>query len=210
MLKENLSMLKWKASTVALGIALTIAVFLLAQQQRVHAKTPSLTALDYIQIDQLANRYGQAIDTCSNNGFDYADLYTPDGEFIDKFSPESFKKGGVVLAKGREKLAEVVGGGSFGCKRPVKGPLATPGDGPVAWNGWSHLAVNHVITPTAEGATGRVYLLMLGVKGPGSITRDGGYEDVYVKTAAGWRIKSRTHVRTRAWHNPLLQTPDLN
>jgi hypothetical protein len=51
---------------------------------------------------------------------------------------------------------------------------------------------------------------MLGVQGPASITRDGGYEDVYVKTAAGWRIKFRTHVRTRAWHNPLLQTPDLN
>jgi hypothetical protein len=90
----------------------------------------------------------QKSDTCSNDGYDYADLYTPDSIFIDKFSP--------------------------------------------------------------DGATGRVYLIMLGVQGPGSITRDGGYEDVYVKTAAGWRIKSRTHVRTRAWHNPLLQTPDLN
>ncbi len=203
-------MFKWKATAAALGIALMIAVFLLAQGARVHAKSSSLTALDYIEIQQLANRYGQMIDTCANNGYDYADLYTPDGVFIDKFSPGGFNKGGIILAQGREKLAEVVGGGSFGCKRPVKGPKATPGDGPVAWNGWSHLAVNHVITPTAEGATGRVYLLMLGVESPGSITRDGGYEDVYVKTAAGWRIKSRTHVRTRAWHNPLLQTPDMN
>ena len=202
-------MMKWKAIVAGLGLALTIALFLLAQGQGVQAKSSSLTALDYIEIQQLANRYGQTIDTCSNNGFDYADLYTPDGVFIDKFSPDGFKQGGIVLAQGREKLAEVVGGGSFGCKRPVKGPLATPGDGPVAWNGWSHLAVNHVITPTPDGATGRVYLIMLGVQGPGSITRDGGYEDIYVKTGAGWRIKSRTHVRTRAWHNPLLQTPDL-
>jgi hypothetical protein len=50
----------------------------------------------------------------------------------------------------------------------------------------------------------------MGIKGPGSIERHGGYEDVYVKTAEGWRIKSRTHVRDKAWHNPLLQTPDLN
>jgi hypothetical protein len=203
-------MLKWKATAAALGVALTITVFMLEQQQRVNAKASSLTALDYIEIQQLANRYGQTIDTCSNNGYDYADLYTPDGVFVDKFSPDGFKKGGVILAQGREKLAEVVGGGSFGCKRPVRGPLSTPGDGPVAWNGWSHLAVDHVITPSAEGATGRVYLVMLGVQGPGSITRDGGYEDIYVKTAGGWRIKQRTHVRTRAWHNPLLQTPEMN
>ena len=37
-----------------------------------------------------------------------------------------------------------------------------------------------------------------------------GYEDFYVKTAKGWRIQSRTHVRNKAWHNPLLQSPDLN
>ena len=46
-------MLKWKATAMALGVALTIAVFML------QAKSSSLTALDYIQIQQLANRYGQ-------------------------------------------------------------------------------------------------------------------------------------------------------
>jgi SnoaL-like domain len=198
---------KWKAAVSALSVALIVAILMLA---RAESKTTALTALDYAEIGQLVNRYGQAIDTCSNNGYDYADLYTPDGVFIDKITPNGFAKGGVVRAKGREQLAEVVGGGSFGCKRPTKGPTSTPGDGPVAWNGWSHLMLNHVITPTAEGATGRVYLLMLGMTGPNSLQRDGGYEDVYVKTSGGWRIKSRTHVRLRAWHNPLLQTPDLN
>lgn len=204
-------MFQWKFATAALSLALIGMVGIVAQQQRANAaaKTPTLTALDYAEIGQLVNRYGQDIDTCSNNGYDYADLYTPDGVFIDKITPDGFAKGGVVLAKGREALAEVVGGGKFGCKRPTKGPTATPGDGPVAWNGWSHVMVDHVITPTADGATGRVYLLMLGMNGPGSLERQGGYEDVYVKTANGWRIKSRTHVRLRAWHNPLLQTPDL-
>jgi hypothetical protein len=188
-------------------IALPILAALLATPSLAQRK---LTALDYYELEQLMNRYGHTIDTCSNNGYDYADLYTPDGKFVDKFSPNGFAKGGVVLAEGREALAEVVGGGKAGCKKPADGGMATPTNGgSVAWNGWSHVMANHVITPTAEGATGRVYLLMLGVTGPGSITRDGGYEDIYVKTRLGWRIKQRTHVRTRAWHNPTLQTPEL-
>jgi len=69
---------------------------------------------------------------------------------------------------------------------------------------------NQVITPTAEGATGRVYLMQLGVKGPGSIERHGGYEDIYVKTAQGWRIKQRTNLREEFWLNPLLRTPVAN
>ena len=125
-------------------------------------------------------------------------MFTADGVFIDKNSDEGFSKGGRVLAQGREKLAELVGGGSRGCKTKL------------IWTDWSHLMVNHVITPTAEGATGRIYLIQLGVKGPGSVERHGGYEDVYLKTGAGWRIKSRMHVRNKAWHNPLLQSPDLN
>jgi hypothetical protein len=157
----------------------------------------TLTALDYIEIQQLANRYAQAIDACSNNGYDYADLYTPDGTFTDNVTEEGFQKGGLVRARGREELARAAGGGSLGCKN-------------VGWKAWSHLMINHVITPTPEGATGRVYLVVIGEKGPNHIQRFGGYEDVYVKTPKGWRIKSRTHVRNRAWQNPLLQSADLN
>jgi hypothetical protein len=48
------------------------------------------------------------------------------------------------------------------------------------------------------------------MRGPGSVDRHGGYEDVYVKTAEGWRIQRRMHVRNKYWHMPALQTPDLN
>jgi hypothetical protein len=165
----------------------------------VHAQaTPTLTALDYQEITQLINRYAYGIDTCGNNGYDYADVFTPDGVFIDRNSDAGFKAGGRVLASGREALATLVGGGSRGCKTKL------------VWTDWSHLMLNHVITPTATGATGRVYLVQMGMTGPGTIARHGGYEDVYVKTAAGWRIKTRTHVRDKAWHAPALQTPDLN
>ena len=162
------------------------------------AQGPSLTALDYQEITQLINRYAYGIDTCANNGYEYADVFTPDGVFIDRNSDAGFKAGGRVLASGREALATLVGGGSRGCKTKL------------VWTDWSHLMLNHQITPTATGATGRVYLVQMGMTGPGTIARHGGYEDVYVKTAAGWRIKSRTHVRDKAWHAPGLQTPDLN
>ena len=69
--------------------------------------------------------------------------------------------------------------------------------------------LNHEITPTADGATGRIYLVQLGMNGPGSVARHGGSEDVYVRTLEGWRIKSRTHVRNKAWHSEKLKTPDL-
>jgi len=162
------------------------------------AQPAALTALDYEQIRQLAIRYAYGIDTCGDNGYEYANVFTEDGVFIDNNSDAGFAAGGRVLAQGREALAALVGGGSRGCETKL------------VWTDWSHLMLNHEITPSAEGATGRIYLVQLGMEGPGSIARHGGYEDIYIRTSEGWRIKSRTHVRNKAWHAPALQTPDLN
>src|SRR5690554_4878848 len=162
------------------------------------AQTTELTALDYHEITQLINRYAYGIDTCADNGYAYANLFTEDGVFIDKNSDAGFAQGGRVLAQGRDALAELVGGGSRGCRTQL------------VWTDWSHLMLNHEITPSPEGARGRVYLVQLGMQGPGSVARHGGYEDIYVKTPEGWRIKSRTHVRNKAWHVSGLQTPDLH
>jgi hypothetical protein len=162
------------------------------------AQPGALSALDHQEITQLINRYAYGIDTCASNGYDYANLFTSDGVFIDRNSDAGFAAGGRVLAQGREALATLVGGGSRGCATKL------------VWTDWSHLMLNHEITPSAEGATGRVYLVQLGMEGPGSVARHGGYEDVYVRTAEGWRIQSRTHVRNKAWHSEKLRTPDLN
>ena len=94
-------------------------------------------------------------------------MFTADGVFIDKNSDEGFRQSGRVLAKGREALATLVGGGSRGCKTKL------------VWTDWSHMMLNHQVTPTPEGATGRIYLMQMGMKGPGSVERHGGYEDVY-------------------------------
>jgi len=162
------------------------------------AQSGTLTALDYHEITQLINRYAYGIDTCANNGYDYANVFTADGVFIDRNSDAGFAAGGRVLAQGRDALATLVGGGSRGCATKL------------VWTDWSHLMLNHEITLTADGATGRVYLVQLGMEGPGSVARHGGYEDVYVRTQEGWRIKSRTHVRNKAWHSEKLKTPDLS
>jgi hypothetical protein len=54
------------------------------------------------------------------------------------------------------------------------------------------IIVNTVITPTASGAAGKSFLVMLGVqRDPTQIIRLGGYQDTYVKTAKGWRFKTR-------------------
>jgi hypothetical protein len=146
--------------------------------------TPHLSTQDYIDIQQLVSDYSFHIDECSNAGYDYADLYTPDGEFAVS---DRWGGGGkrTFVTTGREALARVAGGREGKCIDPKSSP----------GYGISHVTVNLVITPTADGATGKSYLLAIGVGGdPTSVERQGGYEDVYVKTAAGWRIKTRTHV----------------
>ena len=149
-----------------------------ADAQSAPSAPRELTALDYFQIQQLVARYARAIDTCSNNGYDYADLFTPDGVFIPSINGKPAGK-----IQGRERLAEVSGGGARGCKN-------------VGWleQGVQHLYVNHIITPTSDGATGTVDMLMIGLGGdPNKIEYDGYYEDTYVRTPQGWRFKQRIH-----------------
>ena len=166
----------------ALLVILVAGVVAIVAGTRAASKSPALTALDYIEIQQLVNRYAFAIDTCSNNGYDYADLYTPDGIF--------YWGVGTRKSVGREQLAEAAGGGKNGCQKLQRAtaemPLAT------------HVTLNLIIEASPDGATGRSYLVYPGDVGthsdPSHSGHVGGYQDVYVKTANGWRFKSRLHV----------------
>ena len=161
--------------------AFTAAVILALPVGSKAQQPMELTALDYIQIQQLIARYARAMDTCSNNGYDYADLYTSDGIFLPIINGRE-----ITGIQGRERLAEISGGGSNQCKN-------------VGWidQGVHHIYTNHIITPTPEGATGSVDMLLIGLGGdPNKIEHDGYYEDIYVKTAQGWRFKQRTHYAT--------------
>lgn len=163
---------------LAMGVMMSAPV---AAQQASAGRGTTLTALDYIEIEQLVYKYARAIDTCSNNGYDYADLFTADGYFT-----ASGANGVGAKWQGRERLAEVSGGGVRKCEN-------------VGWirQGVLHMYVNHVINPTADGAVGTVDMLMHGIGGdPNRIEHDGYYEDTYEKTPAGWRFKSRVHHTT--------------
>jgi hypothetical protein len=103
--------MQWIATVVLSAVVGAATTTLMLSMPRVSAQpAPALSAADYQEIAQLTNRYAYGIDTCANNGYDYADVFTPDGEFIDKNSDAGFKAGGRVLAKGREALATLIGG----------------------------------------------------------------------------------------------------
>ncbi len=182
----------WKKVMVTIGtVALALAVAGAQQKAKSPNDVMQLTAQDYIDIQQLAARYGYAIDKCTNSGYDYADLYTPDGVFsiADEDGTPS-----TVKFQGRERLAQADGGGKDGCIDPKSVPDRYS---------MNHIVANHVITPAPGGATGKSYLLVIGKGDPTAKETAnqpvrayswGRYDDFYVKTPKGWRFKSRTHV----------------
>lgn len=148
------------AILVTLGLATSAAAQ--APQPR-SSRAMTLTPQDYIDIQQLSARYAFAIDTCTNGGQDFADLFTEDGEFSVS---QQWGVAGNRKTQGRIALVKAAGGdGQGGCVDP-KTQMGY---------GISHLIVNLVITPTADGAIGRSYLLAIGVGGdPTKIERQGG------------------------------------
>lgn len=141
------------------------------------AAGPALTAMDYVEIQQLVARTSFALDTAADKGRVFAGLFTDDGRFTSKTGQQS-------EVKGREQLAAF-----------AMGDLAHRGPAYVR-----DYITNHIIQPAPEGATGRVYLVWIEVEEnghPGAIRSGGRYEDVYVRTPAGWRIKTRTFVPSK-------------
>lgn len=181
--------------TLVFGLILLTASVASAQQPAARPVTP-LTALDILEIQQLLNKYAFALDTCSNSGYDYADLYTSDGIFY-------WGVGG-RKSVGREQLAEAAGGGKQGCRKLQTASRENPIQ--------THMTVNAVIEASPEGAIGKSYLVYPGVQG---ITGDGthtghvgGYQDVYAKTAQGWRFKKRIHIFPPAIPGTYVFPPD--
>lgn len=162
--------------------ALVSALAVMAVASPLAAQKGKLTPQDYIDIQQLNARYAAAIDQCTNSGYDYADLYTEDGSFAVS---DGWGQAGRVFAKGREALANAAGGGPGGCRDPKT----------MMGYGINHVITDQIIEPRPEGAWGRNKLIAMSIGGdPAKNEVQGGYEDIYVKTAKGWRIKSRVHV----------------
>jgi hypothetical protein len=187
-----------KALTMSLTIAGCLALTGAGAQQLVPEAPPDaqkLTATDYAEIQQLAVRYAWLLDNCVNGGYDYADLYVADGQFsvAENWGTTSNEQR-TFVSIGREALARAAGGDGNG---KCVDPRTTLGFG------LTHIVTNHMIVPAKDGAVGKHRLMTVGVCGyPHAMELQGGYEDVYVKTAGGWRFKSRIHVFKQA---PSLQ-----
>jgi hypothetical protein len=160
------------------SVSLVLACATIAPPDLAAQSPGALTPLDYLEIEQLTYKYGYALDSGANNGYGYADLFTPDGTFT---GTNQGPKGRTY--SGREALAALARGGR-------RGPL------------WvSHYVTNVVIEPgpgnKAGEAVGRAYVAIFDIGNGGngarsSLTNAGLYNDAYVKTPAGWRFKSRT------------------
>jgi hypothetical protein len=146
------------------------------------AQRPKLDAQDYVDIRQLIDGYSRVLENCTNNGADYANLYTPDGTFGVS---QTWGSGAKIWFRGREQLARAGGAGPNGTCRP---PSPNPE---------YHIVANVFVTPTPDGAKSTSTLLTIQNKTTehgDPIHWEGGYEDTYAKTPDGWKFKSRVHV----------------
>jgi hypothetical protein len=165
---------------------------------------PRLTADDYFAIQQLYGRYTHSIDHGQKDGMDYASVFLPDGILISvtpaanpctpgagweagtrddiRGSVPDEKNVNVCVAKmvGTQKLAVLAAGFKSRQQR--------------------HIHTNFLLTPTADGATGRVYLNEMNVLvKPPVITSSGIYDDTLVRTPDGWRFKKRIITQNAVW-----------
>jgi hypothetical protein len=167
------------AAVAALGMVGLAVVHAQPAPPKAKPAVKPLTAQDYIDIRALAARYAYGLDSGEGNGALYASVFTEDAEF---HGPPARRGGTPFDAKGRENLQKFAQGG--------RGP-----------NYVRHFMTNHLIEASPEGATGKVYLLVIDIGQDGrptSVNMGGHYEDVYVKTAEGWRIKSRNFFRSKS------------
>jgi SnoaL-like domain len=138
-----------------------------------------LSAMDYIEIQQLVNRLNFALDYCGNGGRDFAALFTEDGEYV-------VDDGGQLRSfRGPEQLAGLAGGPDCAVTRTAPRMHL------------SHLAESLVIEPSGKGARGTSYAIYPGRKGKAFQADVAGqvglYHDEFVRTAKGWRLKLRRH-----------------
>jgi hypothetical protein len=143
-------------------------------------ESAALTPGDYIQIQQLVNRLNFALDYCTRGGQDLADLFIDGGQYIvdeGNGTPRVFNT--------RQQLVALAGGPD--CKANQSPPRSY----------LLHTAQSLVIDATADGARGKSYAVYPANKGK-YLQEDvagqvGLYHDEYVKTANGWRFRSRRH-----------------
>ena len=153
---------------------------------RAHAQSggtaANLTPADHSEIQHILTSLNQGADF--NDSDLWVSQWTPDGSWT-RPDGESFV--------GHDRL------------RKYRRSTRVPGGGASSRRHWTN---GVVLTPTADGATGRTYYMLLNVAdSPPTVASAGHYEDVFVKTADGWRIKQRI---IKPYPDPQLGKPDTS
>jgi hypothetical protein len=127
--------------------------------------TMELTGKDYAEIERLFGLYNQGSDFRDAEMF--VSAFSEDGEITRRNG--SVKGQAALLAERAERY-----------------------QGQTGDNKRRHLNSSFVITPTSDGAKGRAYWVLNDVSGSEiKAVASGYYDDIYVKTSDGWKIKSR-------------------
>ena len=194
-------MRRWHVLVMVVVLGLGAGVGWSAAQQR--GSSPSvLTGQDYAEIYQLYSRYAQGTDF--REGALWLSVFTDDAVFQPGANAEDVV-GKQALAEWRAQnfaarpperqtrhcanAEDVVGKQALAEWRAQNFAARPPGN-----SGW-------VITPTPGGANGRLYFLGVDVSsGRPVLGGSGHYEDVYVKTSEGWRIKERRFTSDTSMH----------
>ena len=154
-----------RVSTVIALVGIGVVIGYFSAQSSVSAASDGLAAQDYADIQQLYWRY--------NHGADFRDSDL----FVSAFADDVVFRAGGLEITGKDELTAWRGERNAG----------ETGD-----NGRRHWNSSYRITPSSEGAEGRVYWLLIDVSsGQPQHLASGYYDDVYEKTSDGWRIKRR-------------------
>jgi hypothetical protein len=185
MVRAKINVRSWWAAGILATVLVTVSFSAVHARQTARPAAPKavtpLTAQDYLDIQALASRYAYGLDSGADNGTGsvYGSVFAADAEF---HGPAATKGGQPFDAAGRENLQK----------------FAVPGRGTAYVR---HFMGDHLIEASPEGARGKVYLLVIDIGQDGkptSVNMGGHYEDVYVKTAEGWRIKRRDFFRSKS------------
>ena len=163
-----------------LVLALVVVLGVVAGISWSHAQQPGgasaavLTGQDYAEIIHLFGRY--------NQGTDFKDA----AMWLSIFTEDAVFQPGA-------NAQEIVGQAALAAWR-AQNFAARPAESQSRhWNS------SWVVTPTPAGVTGRAYYLLVDVSSGQPVVRGSGYyEDVYVKTSDGWRIKKRRAISDAA------------
>lgn len=160
--------------------ACCLAVLWVLPDRAVAQQTTALTAMDYVEIQQLVNRLNFALDYCTGGGRAFADLFVEGGQFVIDQGD-----GKTTVRRTRNDLIALAGGPDCASRKSPPSSYIL------------HLAESLVIEPAAGGARGTSYAIYPASKGryysADTAGQLGIYHDEYVKTPDGWRFRSRRH-----------------